>query len=251
MRTSRIIKLEQYIHQHEVLSLEQLCEEFSISMSTLRRDVSELRKRGSIQKVYGGVQKSAGNASLPFNTRSGINPSEKAKICSLASRFIEEDDIIFIDTGSTTCGLIETLDHLSSVTVVTNNIDTILRAIPRPNITLCSLQGVLNRSNNSLSPVNSDRIFSDFNIQKAFMAASSVSLDNGVSHSDPLENSTKRAAMKNADKKYLLVDQNKFGHNSLHSYAPLSRFDCIVTNEKPAGEFLESLGRLNVDCLYE
>ena len=55
MKSFRLRRMEQYILEKENVSMEELCEEFDMSMNTVRMDVAELVKKGSVKKVYGGV----------------------------------------------------------------------------------------------------------------------------------------------------------------------------------------------------
>ena len=52
MRIERLNKMEQYILKMGTVSLENLTMQFNISMNTVRRDIDELIKRGTIRKVY-------------------------------------------------------------------------------------------------------------------------------------------------------------------------------------------------------
>ena len=55
MRTKRIDLIETFIEQEKSVSLDTLCEKFNVSKNTIRRDIEDLVKKGTVQKVYGGV----------------------------------------------------------------------------------------------------------------------------------------------------------------------------------------------------
>ena len=67
MRAERLNEMEQYILGKETVSLEDLCDQFDISMNTVRRDISELLDRGNIRKVYGGVSSTLINRPVGFS----------------------------------------------------------------------------------------------------------------------------------------------------------------------------------------
>lgn len=249
MRTTRIAEMEAYILEKEIVSLEELCREFSVSMSTLRRDLLELLPRGNVAKVYGGVQKIAGPL-IPFHARSCIETEAKTAVCALAARLVKDGEVLFLDSGSTACNLIEHLSHLRQVTVITNNLDAVLRAIPHPNINLYMLTGSLNRANNSISCLTPDALLQDYNIDTAFMAASGLSLQGRVSHSDALENPLKKAALRHAARAYLLVDHTKFGRGALQNYARVRDFRGILTDRPPGEEYVALLENEGVPLVY-
>ena len=49
MKATRIDEIEQYITENRSVSLEELCERFSISKSTVRRDIDELAASGKVE----------------------------------------------------------------------------------------------------------------------------------------------------------------------------------------------------------
>ena len=70
MRSNRLTEMEQYIRNNETVSLEALCDEFNISMNTVRRDVALLVERGNVEKILGGVRStSLQPASFQMRTR--------------------------------------------------------------------------------------------------------------------------------------------------------------------------------------
>ena len=63
MRNTRLDEMEKYILQNESVSNEQLCQQFKVSMITVRRDIAQLQRKGTIEKIYGGVTARKGDSS--------------------------------------------------------------------------------------------------------------------------------------------------------------------------------------------
>ena len=55
MRVKRIEAVEAYIRQVGSVSIQDLCDEFHVSINTIRRDIDTLVRTGRVKKVYGGV----------------------------------------------------------------------------------------------------------------------------------------------------------------------------------------------------
>ncbi len=250
MRAPRIKQIEEYVVAHGTVPLKELCDVFNVSISTIRRDVNELQNKSIIKKVYGGVSANSQTSLVPFNVRSAVNSSGKQIICDLASKLVEENDVIFIDSGSTTCRLVEHLRNFKNITVITNNIDVIIRAIPYSNIQLFILSGMLNRKNNSFSPIETEDIFHNYNITKAFMAAAGISLEGHVTNNTPLETPLKQAVVRHAAQNYLLVDNSKFDVTSLITYCQLTDFDKIITDKKPDDRYLKYCKEHSIDLVF-
>lgn len=241
MRISRIDQLEQYILEHRTASIDDLCEEFSISKNTVRRDLEVLVARGTVEKVYGGVIAVEGASPIPelvtFHERASKNAQSKKRIAALAASSIRERDIVFIDSGSTTMNIVDYLTHLSTVTVLTNSVQVINKAMNYPNINLIVLPGALKRDTASLVGASCVEYLEDYNIVRAFMACTGVSSSFGVCNASTEEYSIKKAALKKSQKHYLLADSSKFGKSSLMTFGEVSQFDYIITEQMPEEDF--------------
>src|SRR5687768_13820474 len=100
-KTERIEQIQDYVFAHETVSLDELVKVFNVSKNTIRRDVQQLVERGRIIKVYGGV--AVNHSTLKsFNERQTRNLQLKKSIAKAAANFVEDGDIIYIDSGTTT-----------------------------------------------------------------------------------------------------------------------------------------------------
>ncbi len=241
MRISRIDQLEQYILEHRTASIDALCEEFKISKNTLRRDLEILVARGTVEKVYGGVIACENTSPIPnlvtFHERAGRNAQSKQRIAALAASFVREKDIIFIDSGTTTMSIVDHLAHLSTVTVITNSLQVINKSMNYPNINLIVLPGSLKRDTASLVGSSCVEYLEDYNIVRAFMACTAISIQAGVCNASTEEYIIKKTALKKSQKHYLLADSSKFGRTSLMTFGEIGQFDCILTEQLPDDEF--------------
>jgi DeoR family myo-inositol catabolism operon transcriptional repressor len=223
--------------EHQSASLDELVEVFDVSKNTIRRDVQELVDRGELKKVYGGV--SVVHKKLEsFHDRQIRNQEQKVLISEKASSFIEDGDFIFIDSGTTT---IEMFDYLKdkNLTIFTNSIDFIVRALPVENLNVISVGGMLDRKTNSfVNPRNMD-LFKDYNIKKAFMASTGISLSNGVTNASPLESELKKTIVSRSSEVYLLVDHDKFDKYGLMTYCSLDEIDVLITDKLPNDSYQE------------
>ncbi|MBE5097825.1 DeoR/GlpR family DNA-binding transcription regulator [Priestia aryabhattai] len=235
IKDKRINKIEEYIIEHSSVSLEELMEVFQVSKNTVRRDIQELVDRGDFQKVYGGitVKQDKRTRLESFQTRQVRNQEEKKRIGRAASNYIQDGDIIFIDSGTTTIEIIEFLSN-KQVTVVTNNIDFIVSALPYENLNIITIGGILERKTNSFGTMKYMDILNSYNINKAFMASTGVSISNGVTNASPLESELKTSIVKRCGEVFLLVDNTKFDKYGLMTYCKLNEIDYLVTNKKPS-----------------
>lgn len=237
MRVERIDRLEQYILDKKSVSLDALCEKFDVSKNTLRRDIDTLVKKGTIDKVYGGViavEKNHMAVGLkPFNERNLLNLDLKERIAAKAAEFVKEGDTIFLDTGSSTLPIVSMLSHLNDVTIVTNSVPAIYSAINYPNIKVIALPGTLNRSTDSLVGAGCLDSLKNFHLKKAFMSCTGLSVDGGVCNASFAEYEIKRGAMGISAQRFLLADHSKFQVSAMMQYSSLDKFDYLITDKSP------------------
>ena len=124
MKADRINKIHELIKERQIISLDELCEIFSVSKNTIRRDIAELDAEGVIEKVYGGIvlKESADNSPEPFAAREIRNVFEKKIVAQIAAELIQDGEVIYIDSGTTTMHLLPHLANRKQLTIVTANI---------------------------------------------------------------------------------------------------------------------------------
>ncbi|KSU79770.1 transcriptional regulator, DeoR family [Fictibacillus enclensis] len=244
IKDKRIKKIKEYVMEHESASLDELVTVFDVSKNTIRRDVQELVDNGELKKVYGGV--SAIHKKLEsFQDRQVRNLKEKVLISEKASSFIEDGDFIFLDSGTTTIEMFNFLKE-KNLTIFTNSIDFIVRALPYENLNVISMGGMVDRKTNSfVNPRNMD-LLKDYNIKKAFMASTGISLLNGVTNASPNESELKKIVVNRSSEVYLLVDHNKFDKYGLMTYCGLDEVDYIVTDRAPEENYQEFAKQNNI-----
>lgn len=242
MKADRILDMERYICQKGNVSMEGLRRQFGVSMNTVRRDVATLLRRGTVEKIYGGVRAIASDfhTLTPYEVRRGAGEKAKIAVGQAAAELVHDGDIIFIDSGTTTVHMIDFLASRRDVTIITHNLEVIFRALPNENITVIAMPGQVQRKTNSLTGGEAVRFLRRYNIKTAFMAATGISAQ-GATNSFPLEYEIKREAIERSEKSVLLVAREKFGVTGLMTFAPLSAFSAVVTDQAPAPEDCERI----------
>ena len=238
MKTNRIKEIEEYILSNESVPLDSLCDIFKISKNTIRRDINELVKKGNVKKVYGGVT-AVIKPLIPFEERNIKNNYKKMAIAKVASDFVNDGDVIFIDSGTTTLNMIDFLKNKNDVTILTNNLNVIVNALPFPNLNVICTGGRLIRKTNSFEVIHALTILKDYNINKAFMATTGISISNGATNSSSFEYKLKKIIVEKSNKLFLLVDSSKFDISALMTYCQLREIDHIITDKKPSEKYIE------------
>lgn len=244
-RRSSIIE---YLRLQRSATLEELCNRFSVSINTIRRDIDELEQDGFLRKVYGGVVLDEKKQVIPLNVRAKAFLEEKARIGQAASRLVKDNDVIIIDSGSTTYHIIKCLKD-KNVTVITNSVNVLDEAMPYSNIKLILAGGTLEREINSFIGKEVVDTLNKFNANISFIAATGISISKGITNSSIFEADIKRAIIDSSAKRVLLVDHTKFDLVSLVSFAGFEDIDIIITDKPVSEHYREYFEKNNIELI--
>lgn len=224
------------------VTVKSLCEKLYASESSIRRDLSDMEKKGLIQRSYGGAELTSNYSRIAaFNLRYTQNSAAKKKIASKAISLVGDNSIIFLDQSSTALHLAEILPNRSSVTVITNNVE-IMHLLSESNITVISSGGFLSRENRSCLVGNDAKfIFENSYADVAFFACRGLSDDGVISDFAREEVVIRNCIIKNARTKVFLCDSRKFGIRSPYRQCSLSEVDYLVCENAEAAEKYKEL----------
>lgn len=240
MRSKRISDIEDYIYENKTVTLDQLCRVFDVSKNTIRRDLKDIISDGNFKKIYGGVTVKDNKDLLPpFSERNISNLDAKKKIAAQAAALVEDSDVIFIDSGTTTIHMIDFIKDKKNLTIITNNLEVMIRVIPYENIKLISLSGELDRNTLSFTGDTASAVLKSYNISKAFMASAGVSVEGGVTNSSTKEYDIKTTAVKRSSMVYLLASQDKFNLVAIMTYCTLDKLTGIISDGIPPQDIVE------------
>lgn len=251
MRLNRLNDMEQYIIEKETVSLEHLADHFQISINTVRRDLNELLQRGRISKVYGGVSTTPQAAPLPMSVRSAKNNDAKQKIGRIAAELVQDNDTIFLDSGSTVLCMLPHLASRKHITVVTHSLSVMYEASKYPSIQLISLGGLYNHTTSSFVGISTLEALSTITPRAVYIAATGVSLEHGLTNTTYFEAEIKRKVVQNCDRVILMADHSKFNYSSTISFYHFEDLSTIVTDKKPPKKYLEAAKQNNISLFYE
>lgn len=249
MKENRIQEIKDYILENQRASIDDLCSIFAVSKNTIRRDINELERQKVIRKVYGGIVLNDKKTTEPFESREEKNTNAKQAIAKLASGLVENNDIIFIDSGTTTMHMIQYLAEIPNLTIITNNLNVISSSLNYPNLNVICIGGTLFRTTNSFVDMDVVNSLKKYNISKAFMASTGISIAKGITNSSSFEYDCKKYIVDTCDQIILLADNTKLGQVSLTTYCDLKDIHIFVTDKQPNKEYLEFFNMQNIQCI--
>lgn len=251
MRFDRINEMEQYVLQCRTVSLEDMANHFEISMSTLRRDVNTLLSRGHIRKVYGGVAAIENFTPVPMSIRSSKNQAAKQSIGLLAATLVEDNQTIFLDSGSTILCLLPHLEERKNVTIVTHSLSAMYEASKYPNLNVIALGGLYSPSTNSYVGISTLEALDHISLDTVFIAATGISLERGLTNTTYFEAEIKRRVVLRGSRVVLLADHTKFDFIATLSFFDFKDLYAVVTDKQPSQAYMNVIHSNHIRLLCD
>jgi len=223
-------RVKQIVKSRHAVRVEDLREELGVSTATIRRDLHELEEEGQLRRVHGGAMAIDESAiEVRFEAKAATNPIEKQRIAQRAAEMVEADSKIYLDAGSTCLELAKLLAHRTDITIVTNSlpaINELAGAGPR----LIVIGGELRPLSQALVGPLSTPVLDQLYLDHAFVGTFSLSLDAGMTTTDPAEAFTKEHVLTRTREAVLLVDGSKLGTRSFAQAGRLDQIDVVITD---------------------
>lgn len=239
-------KLLKTINENTRLSFQQLTSTLGISESTLRRDLSELQKRGLVTLVRGGAESNMaimGRGEELIDRRYSLNAEEKEKIGRKAASLIKPNDLVFIDAGSTTEKMCEYITERKATYITIGLKQAIILSHAGFDVTIAP--GRIKILTEALQGGYTLSFLAKFNFSLAFFGALGISQEGGYSTTDSEDAVVKEIVINHCKEKYLLSDSSKFGLDTAAKFCSLDSMTIITT----AGPHVKKFSKLaNIIC---
>lgn len=232
-RHNAILKI---LKENKTANVKALAKSLFVSEATVRRDLSEMKRLGLVERSHGGAILLESAEEISIFIRMTKNAKEKELTAHNALPHIPEFRSVFIDSSSTALALAERMD-LEHKTVVTNNLQTAIQLSKKANINLILLGG--NVQFNTTSSIGSwtSRQLEDFSFDLMISSCAAIGNDSTFERSIE-QKEIKLAAFLKSKKRILLIDHSKFSSDGTYRLAKLHEYDLIATDITPPNEFL-------------
>ncbi len=249
-RKEEIIRLLQEKKEYLV---EDLCKKFSVSLSTIHRDLNELEREGRIKKIHGGVLL---NVIEDIETRNTIrlktNIDLKKRIANKALEFVNNGDCIFVD-NSTTCYYFAKAiaeSKIQDLLIITNSYLIPGLFTRNENIQVVSTGGYLLKEFNCFVGPMAITTIDKFNGDKFFLSTAAISIEGQLSDTfRPESDEIKREMYKRSRESICLVDSTKFGKIGQNRVFLISEINVIITDNSCSQETREEFIKIGKELV--
>ena len=238
----------QTVEERGSADVRELADLLSTSEMTIRRDLVQLAASGLIYRTRGGAMSlRLAVDNHQFANKIAVNADRKDYICQLAAQQIQEDDIIFMDCGSTVFRLCPLIRH-KRITVITNSLPVVAELF-NSDVSVNLIGGEVDKERQAVHGYIAEEHIARYRANRAFIGVDGISLRNGLSANSEKEAAISLALARQSDTVYLLTDSSKLETDKYLYFAPLSLFDVLITDNKVKPEILAAYQQAGITLI--
>lgn len=212
------------------MRIKDLADELQVTTETLRTDLVELEKRKRVVREHGYARSLSELEEAPLQWREKENESDRRACGIRAMHLVQDNQIVYVDAGSTVLLGLPVLATKHGITVVTNSIPAAYQAalMDIPTI-LCGgpVTNVGLRTHGHRVVETIDEITFDI----AIMGSDGIANAHGFTILTYNEINVKRHAIIQAKKTVVAMDASKFKKRSSYAFCNFRDIDVLVTNK--------------------
>lgn len=228
-RRKRILEL---LAQHNYMSVEKLAREIFVSEPTIRRDLTQLAKEGSLKRTRGGAKfVNPDTVDWPFIFRQKENLKPKQHIAEMAVRLVHDQDTLFLDSGSTCYCLARELLDKKSLSILTYGMENAKILASNETFNSQITCGTYQSKRTSIYGFQTIEYIRQFHMKWCFLSAPGFHPVYGISNYDAMEAEIKKAMHRNAEHTVLLLDHKKIGKGFEYCELSMEDIDVIITDK--------------------
>ena len=241
-------KLLRMLRCHGSLNITEVVRALTLSEASVRRYFAEMEQSGQAVRFHGGIRMPAARDGSDYHFSDAVSSftAEKHLIGREAAAFIEDNDRLFFDSGTTVmeCGtaLADRLaqHELNNLCIVTNSLS--LGANLSPYCPVIVTGGVIRLARMDLCGPAARENVCRYNFTLAFLGTDGISEEGILSTTDEETSSLAAAVLEHSEKVFILADGSKLGKSSFVPYGSLTRRNLtLITDGSADPGILENL----------
>ncbi|MFK5883314.1 MAG: DeoR/GlpR family DNA-binding transcription regulator [Candidatus Izemoplasma sp.] len=207
----------EFMHQKEIVYIDEITEKVNVSIATVRRDLKTLADENQIELLKGGAARLKQTyAEKSLIEKLDLNKGEKELIGGYAATLVNDGQFIFIGPGTTENWIIKHLKD-KDIIVVTNGTYHI-EELRKHNIQTVILGGEVKNSIAVITGNQTYRQIKNMIFDKCFIGCSGYTLKLGASTSDSGVSEINKIAIANSKEVYIIADSTKLGQDSRYLF---------------------------------
>ncbi len=243
-RREEIIEL---IQLHGKIKVSELSEMYSISEVSIRKDLEALEAQGHLTRIHGGaVGTNKLYVNMDLTERYKTNSSSKKDVAELAARFVEDNDTIMMNAGTTLTYVLRALRTKKNISIVTNSIQNATEAALYPAFNVILLGGELDSKYQFTYGQDAINQLENYHATKCILSVDGISAESGLTLYYSNEAALARKMIECSDMTIVAADSSKLGKNVFAKITDAAKTDILATNKSQNAEELLKLKKLGI-----
>ena len=243
-------RIQEFLAEQRIAPIAELSMMLGVSEATVRRDLEWMEIEGILFRTHGGAILSQHLQFEPeYRQRAQKQVEEKRAIGRLAASLVEDGDIVFANSGSTTTQFIRQLLTNMNVTVVTNNLNAAVE-LGESQLDLIIIGGEFQPTSISATGRfainNLNQIYAD----KVFLGVDGITIRHGYTVPSNAEAEVMGVMLERTKgSKYVISDHTKWGIVSNFEVAQIDEIHTIITDEDFGKIAKDSLEKRSIEVM--
>ena len=170
-------------------------------------------------------------------------------ISKYAAQYINDNETIFLDCGTTIFNLCHFINKKNNLQVITNSLSVASELAKYPQIKVTMIGGDILPERRAAYGLTAWNQINQYHADKAFIGTNGLSLTGGFSSYDDSEAQVVLAMAGAAEQVYMLCDSSKIENDSVYKFAPITLADYIITDKDLAPDIVSKYKENNVNII--
>jgi DeoR family transcriptional regulator, glycerol-3-phosphate regulon repressor len=208
-----------------------LADLLGVSEETIRRTTKALAKAELVRRVHGGSYLPDAEAGAGVFSRLGIRSGEKSRIAKTAASLIPDGACVFLDVGSTSTFVAQSLTGRSNLTVVTNSLNVAQSLANSDGCRVFLAGGELRRAEWGAFGADTVRYLENFRFDVAILSVDAIDVEGGFLLAGQEEATVTRAVVGRTRRTIVVADHQKFDKHAPMVLCAPNAVDVVVTDQ--------------------
>ncbi|MGX9419074.1 DeoR/GlpR family DNA-binding transcription regulator [Vibrio sp. RC27] len=232
MLTERQQQILDYLKQRNDVQIDELAVIFSMTTQTIRRDAKLLCEQGLARRVHGGLSLPTTLTNTTYQFRREVESTIKQRMGKEVAQQIPEGSTVMMGIGTSVTYVAQFLTDISSLRVITNNLQVskILESNPNVEVYLCG--GVVRSEHQDLVGHSTLQFLGNFEADIGIVGCATITPSLLAMEHEVQESEISKTIMMQSRQSWLLADASKWERLASVKVASLTDFARVYTNKK-------------------
>ena len=215
------------VNELNQISVNDLAEQFNVSVVTIRHDLNFLEQNGYLKREHGyAVAVDSDN----LDARMKIKFPLKQKIAEYAASLVNNDEHIFIEGGSTNALLARHLAYTRRITLITSSY-YIAQLLKNTDLKVIVIGGEYQKKSESVVGELACLAIKHLHFDKAFIGIDGFLPTTGFSGRNQMRTELVNTILTKPCENIIITDSSKFGQKQPYQLKPIESIHRVITDQ--------------------